>query len=233
MPSNALLGLKEDDSLAQRSGTRGQQKACAETDAPNGHRGHLPSSQDHQTGFRTQGCSEPAQRPSDQRGEPGLSVLLDLLGPRYRLERADRQPPRKTHRSISDARLNAAKLIESNLCRADLVGASFYGAQLTRANLTGAALHSANMRGADLRGANLTGADLQDADLRSAPNLSPQGTAWQTIEETAKMPLCADLRGVDLTGVNLTRADLRGVNLTGVDFTGAKLKGAVLRGTGL
>ena len=78
MPSNALLGLKEDDSLAQRSGTRGQQKACAETDATNGHRGHLPSSQDHQTGFRTQGVSLPAQRPSVQRGEPGL-------GDRHRL----------------------------------------------------------------------------------------------------------------------------------------------------
>ena len=46
VPSNALLGLKEDDGLAQRSGTRGQHKACAETDATNGHRGHLPSSQD-------------------------------------------------------------------------------------------------------------------------------------------------------------------------------------------
>jgi len=78
VPSNALLGLKEDDSLAQRSGTRGQQKACAETDATNGHRGHLPSSQDHQTGFRTQGVSLPAQRPSVQRGEPGL-------GDRHRL----------------------------------------------------------------------------------------------------------------------------------------------------
>ncbi len=61
MPSNALLGLKEDDSLAQRSGTRGQQKACAETDATNGHRGHLPSSQNHQTGFRTQSVSLPVQ----------------------------------------------------------------------------------------------------------------------------------------------------------------------------
>ena len=45
--------------------------------------------------FRTQGCSEPAQRPSYQRGEPGQSVLLDLLGPRYRLERADDRRPRK------------------------------------------------------------------------------------------------------------------------------------------
>ncbi|HIM90224.1 MAG TPA: transposase [Dehalococcoidia bacterium] len=39
-------------------------------------------SQDHQTGFRTQGVSlpvqRPAQRPSDQRGEPGL-------GDRHRL----------------------------------------------------------------------------------------------------------------------------------------------------
>ena len=61
MPSNALLRFKEDDSLAQRSRTRGQHKACAETDATNGHRGHLPSSQDHQTGFRTQGVSLPAQ----------------------------------------------------------------------------------------------------------------------------------------------------------------------------
>jgi transposase InsO family protein len=61
VPSNTLLGLKEDDSLAQRSGTRDQQKACAETDATNGHRGHLPSPQDHQTGFRTQGVSLPVQ----------------------------------------------------------------------------------------------------------------------------------------------------------------------------
>ena len=58
MPSNALLGLKEDDSLAQRSRTRGQQKACAETDATIGHRGHLPSSQDHQTGSGHKLCPD-------------------------------------------------------------------------------------------------------------------------------------------------------------------------------
>ena len=40
-------------------------------------------------------CPGPAQRPSDERGEPGLSVLLDLLGPRYRLERADDRRPGK------------------------------------------------------------------------------------------------------------------------------------------
>ena len=61
MPSNALLRFKEDDSLAQRSGTRGQQKACAETDATNGHRGHLPSSQGHQPDSGHKGVSLPAQ----------------------------------------------------------------------------------------------------------------------------------------------------------------------------
>ena len=99
MPSNALLGLKEDDGLAQMSGTRGQQKAYAETDATNGHRGHLPSPQDTtrpDSGHKVYPCPfRDLLRDLQINEVPGLSVLLDLLGPRYRLERADDRRPGK------------------------------------------------------------------------------------------------------------------------------------------
>ena len=44
-------------------GTPGQQEAGSEADATDGHRGHLPPTEDHHAGFRTQGVSLPAQRP--------------------------------------------------------------------------------------------------------------------------------------------------------------------------
>ena len=61
--TTALLRLKEDGRLAQGSGTPGQQEAGSEADATDGHRGHLPPTEDHDAGFRTQGVSLPAQRP--------------------------------------------------------------------------------------------------------------------------------------------------------------------------
>ena len=47
----------------QGSGAPGQQEAGSEADAKDGHRGHLPPTEDHHAGFRTQGVSLPAQRP--------------------------------------------------------------------------------------------------------------------------------------------------------------------------
>ena len=41
----------------------GQQGKGQEADATDGHRGHLPPTEDHHAGFRTQGVSLPAQRP--------------------------------------------------------------------------------------------------------------------------------------------------------------------------
>ena len=38
-------------------------QAGSEADATDGHRGHLPPTEDHHAGFRTQGVSLPAQRP--------------------------------------------------------------------------------------------------------------------------------------------------------------------------
>ena len=111
-----------------------------------------------------------------------------------------------------------------------LYGVNFEGASLQGSNLAGADLRSAKLGGADLRGVNLSGAKLNHADLRdtklgplmiSESRLLP--ARLDNVEARYADFRGADLRririnGSDLAYANLGDADLRDVDMTGVEL---------------
>lgn len=143
--------------------------------------------------------------------------------------------------------LSDLDLREILLCNEDLRHCNFGGA-----NLSGASITDCDLRGCDLRDANLDDACLHGSDLRSvqfSPETSCSTTRFYNADlrgvDLSQMDMSsaafnsADLRrasfyGANLEGADFGHADLRGVafgnaNLTNVDFTAADIRGAEFR----
>ncbi len=121
------------------------------------------------------------------------------------------------YKSLSLADLSGADLRGVNLCWADLYEVNLSGADLSRANLNRASLSRANLYRTNLSGACLSGAYLKGAYLNEA-NLS--GVRLRDDDQSLRR------RGESLSRFELrwerTRTDLRGVDLSGANLTGSK-----------
>lgn len=121
--------------------------------------------------------------------------------------------------------LTKAKLQGVNFIYADLSGSDLTGVDLTGVNLTGV-----NLSGATLEGANLTNAtmfELISDKIVGTPVNMP--TNWRLIGGFIIGPR-VNLRGANLTGLDLRNIDMTGVNLDVANLTGADLRGAKLTG---
>jgi len=94
-----------------------------------------------------------------------------------------------------------------------IIGASLGGANLSRAKLSGAQLigisaRDADLSGSDLSGANLIGANLTGARLRGATigDAIVCSPAHEQRDSPVTVTACANLRGVDLHGLDLRNA---------------------------
>ena len=94
-------------------------------------------------------------------------------------------------------------------------GPDLSGVELTRAELSGANFFKADLSGADLPGASLLQANLSGADLHGAK------LSWASTGP----PLGVDLRVVNLSGANLSKADLTDVVLRATVFGDTNLSG--------
>ena len=129
----------------------------------------------------------------DLDGATGRIILHDCTGCSFKgldLHDADLRGSRLIGASLNDAKLAGARLNDARL-----VGVSARDADLSRTDLRGA-----NLIGASLRNARLSGATIGDAVL-CAEN---HGSYYR--DGTEPRTICADLRGVDLHGVDLRAA---------------------------
>lgn len=120
----------------------------------------------------------------------GLAVIRDCTG--CSLKGID----------LHDADLRGIKVVGADLDDAKLAGARLNDARLVGASARGADLSRADLRGADLvatrlRDARLTGAVIGDAILCSEN---------RDADDLAQRTICADLRGIDLHGIDLRAA---------------------------
>lgn len=149
------------------------------------------------------------------------------------------------------ANLKGAGLSGANLRNAGLMETKLKNADLSQSDLSGSILNHADLRGSDLSMANLSGAYLEGADLRGA-DLTLANMHKAKLDETTKIDdkwrliwkivnyggANRALKGVDLSGADLTNTDLRGADLRGailniVSLCGADLRGANLTGVDL
>ena len=130
-------------------------------------------------------------------------------------------------------------LSSANFYLADATGADFSGVNarsaqmtfttLTNANLTGADVSSANLYGAKLTGATVGDANFSAAFLTGITIAAPLTgiarslpTNWSQVGSYFAGPY-VQLRGADLSGLDLGSADLRWADLSGVNVDGADL----------
>ena len=102
---------------------------------------------------------------------------------------------------LHGADLRGIKVVGANLSDADLHGASLQGANLVGANVRGADLSHADLHGARLVGANLRDARMTGTTVGDAILCAPNRGDWDD-----RRTACANLRGVDLHGVDLRAA---------------------------
>ncbi|MDA7525128.1 pentapeptide repeat-containing protein, partial [Verrucomicrobia bacterium] len=143
-----------------------------------------------------------------------------------------------TEAKLNEAQLNGAVLIGANLIEVELNGAQLNGvileeANLTGANLTGANLYGATLAGAHLMGANLAGATLTGATLTGAKLNEAKLIGLKSGNITGNplnLPAGYKITGGYLVGpeVDLRGADLTGVDLMDANLTKTKLQGAAL-----
>jgi uncharacterized protein YjbI with pentapeptide repeats len=129
---------------------------------------------------------------SDVGGDAGRMILRDCTGCSFSeldLHGVDLRGIKIVGASIRDANLAGARLND-----AQLIGVSARGADLSRVDLSGA-----NLVGASLRGAHLGGATIGNAVLCTPSRNDREGYGDG---RTA----CADLRGVDLHGLDFRAA---------------------------
>jgi len=124
----------------------------------------------------------------------------------------------------------------ANLCGAILTGATLNDTDLRGSNLTWSTLTRADLRRANLSWADLRGAILEQADL--SRSILIRAIFRNAMLNRAVLNWDAQLRGADLSIVNMQGADLRGADLSGADlrranFSRANLSGADLRGAHL
>jgi uncharacterized protein YjbI with pentapeptide repeats len=130
----------------------------------------------------------------DLDGPMGRTILRDCTG--CSLQRVDLHDADLRGIKVVGASLNEAKLAGAKLNDAELVGVSARDADLSRTDLRGA-----NLVGASLRDAKLSGATIGDAIL--CTRNSDNGSYFNDRE---RRTVCADLRGVDLHGLDFRAA---------------------------
>jgi uncharacterized protein YjbI with pentapeptide repeats len=167
-----------------------------------------------------------------------------------------------TGQRLTDANFSQATVTGADFTDAEIRGASFVrwrgaggisltqlystasyqtrdlsGVNLSYNNLDGANFAGQNLTDARLGSANLTNADFTDADVRGASLWRYEGVGGISLAQlysTASYRQL-DLRGIGLSGNNLTSANFSGQNLTGANFgvatlTGADFTGSEIRG---
>ena len=130
---------------------------------------------------------------SDVDGAAGRIILRDCTGCSLKgldMHDADLRGIKLVGASLNDAKLAGAKLNDARL-----VGVSARDADLSRVDLRGA-----NLIGASLRNARLTGATIGDAVLCS------ENHGYYNSGDGERRTVCADLRGVDLHGLDFRAA---------------------------
>ena len=125
--------------------------------------------------------------------------------------RARARDPARLHRllvqglDLHDADLRGIRVVGASLSDAKLAGA-----RLNDAQLIGVSARDADLSRTDLRGANLIGASLRDAKLSGATIgdavLCSENRGSYRDDGENRRTVCADLRGVDLHGLDLRAA---------------------------
>ena len=137
------------------------------------------------------------------------------------------------------ANLSTVNFSGVDLRNAKLKDVNFIYANLSGANLAGVDLSGVNMTGVNLNGANLTGSNLKDTTLNLVAAQNIVGTPinlpepWKFKGRSLLGPDAvlyqANLTGLDLRDVDLSRANIGEANFTGADLRGAKLTGALIQ----
>ena len=157
-----------------------------------------------------------------------------LVGPSANLAGANLSGAYLTSANMEGDNLSGANLSNTTLTGADLIGATLNGANLANANLSNAKLGFATITNAQMSTTTLQGATT--LNLQGVPASMPQGfvllggsmlgrglnVSGMTLRSTA------GLRGVDLTGANLSHAVFTGDDLTGTNFTNTDLSYATI-----
>ncbi|HEV3088090.1 MAG TPA: pentapeptide repeat-containing protein [Candidatus Elarobacter sp.] len=106
---------------------------------------------------------------------------------------------------LHDADLRGIKVVGANLNDSKLAGA-----RLNDAKLIGVSARDADLSRTDLRGANMIGASLRDAKLGGATIgdavLCSENRGYYRDDGVDRRTVCADLRGVDLHGLDFRAA---------------------------
>jgi uncharacterized protein YjbI with pentapeptide repeats len=123
--------------------------------------------------------------------------------------------------------LTSANLLETQLAGADLTGAVLCGADLTNAVLSSATLDGANLSGS----AGFTSAQLYSTESYYEHNL--RGIVLSGIDLTSWNLAGQGLENAGLIGAVLTNANLSGANLNGATLAGANLTNATVSGANL
>ena len=112
--------------------------------------------------------------------------------------------------SLQGLDLHGADLRGIKVVGASLDDANFAGARLNDANLIGVRAHDADFSRVDLHGANLVGASLRGAKLTGATIgdavLCTQAHDEYYAGDGGRRTVCADLRGIDLRGLDFRAA---------------------------
>jgi uncharacterized protein YjbI with pentapeptide repeats len=138
---------------------------------------------------------------------------------------ADLQASKMINPKFSGATMIGTNMVSATLLRADLTGARcdrahFEGARMAHADFSNAVLREVNLDGADLSGAIFSNANLKRAILKGA-NLSGATLVAADLVD-------ADLRKASLQNANLTRAFMSFADLSNACLDYATLRGAIL-----
>jgi len=142
---------------------------------------------------------------------------------------------------LTSARFDAADLSGAQFTNSDLTGTQYSWATLSGADFTGADLTNADFGSSSYRGwagADVSGAVFTDATLNGASFERIRGFSVSQLNDAF------DVRGMDLSHLNLTAADFSRVaasgssttyqhDLTGADFSSSTLTTAVFTGSNL
>lgn len=128
--------------------------------------------------------------------------------------------------------MESGVFIDNAFANLDLTEASFFNAALDGARLVGLVMARTDFGGASLRGAFLQGNDLSSADFSGADLVGATIDADGDASRPASFAN-ADLRGVELIGVQWPSDTTNRLNMVGADLSGAVVSQGTLRGVDL
>jgi uncharacterized protein YjbI with pentapeptide repeats len=133
---------------------------------------------------------------------------------------------------LRGASMESGVFIDNAFADLDLTEASFFNAALDGARLVGLVMARADFGGASLRGAFLQGNDLSSADFSGADLVGATIDADGDTSRPASFA-DADLRGVELFGVDWPSDTNNRLNMVGADLSGAHVSQGTLEGVDL